>query len=273
MPRAFCLIRSEPCYRRDAFEAGLRAAGYEVHGALRGGVIRHDDVLVIWNRYGRFARDADAFEQGGARVVVAENGIFGRAWCGEHFYSLALRVPAAVGGEFVAGEAARWDSWGVKNFELRNVGDEVIVLAQRGIGPPGKAQPPGWHLRAAEILRRSTHRKIRIREHPGERQAAVPLEADLARAHCVVTWASGAALKALLMGVPVFNGFSGWCGAAAAAAFGDDIEQPNRRNPLPVLRRIAWSTWTVQEIATGLPFARLLSKSAFTESRTTIAAR
>lgn len=272
MPRAFCLIRSEPCYRRDAFEAGLRAAGYEVSGAPRGGVIRHDDVLVIWNRYGRFAREADAFEQAGARVVVAENGIFGREWNGSHFYSIALHVPASIGGGFTAGDASRWDSWGVKNCELRNVGDEVIVLAQRGIGPPGKAQPPGWHMRMAEILRRSTNRKIRIREHPGEK-AALPLDIDLANAHCVVTWASGAALKALLLGVPVFNGFSGWCGADAAAPIGNDIEHPNRRDPLPVLRRIAWCTWTVQEIATGQPFVRLLSPSAYTEFRTITAAR
>lgn len=263
------MIRGEPHYRRWAFEQGLRAEGFEIHGQCRT-TPRSDDILVIWNRYGRFNADAEAFEHAGARVIVAENGLFGRDWRGQHWYSLALGVPAAGGGVFEDHGPARWDSWGVEICEWRNTGKEVIVLAQRGIGPVGIAQPGWWHQRAAEQLRKTTNRNVRIREHPGEKPST-PLEEDLRDAHAVVTWASGAALKALLLGVPVFHGFSGWCGAEASAPFGTNIEQPSRPDRLPILRRLAWSTWTTDEIATGQPFANLLG-SGSTGSRSTTAA-
>lgn len=256
MPKAFCLIRGEPHYRRWAFERGLEAAGFQVHGSPRA-VPSPEDILVIWNRYGQFARHATDFERIGARVVVAENGLWGRDWRGGHWYSLALGVHAAVGGPFKAMGPQRWDSWGVECCEWRNVGREVIVLAQRGIGPTGRAQPHGWHRQAAEKLRHQTNRPVRIREHPGENPAK-PLEEDLADAHCVVTWASGAALKALLLGVPVFYGLHDWCGAPMAAPFGTPIEQPFRGPRLPTLRQLAWSTWNTDEIATGQPFVNLL---------------
>lgn len=256
MSKAFCLIRGEPHYRREAFERGLAAVGYEVHGAPRVAPTP-EDVLIIWNRYGQFARHADTFERAGARVIVAENGLWGRDWRGGHWYSLALGEPAAIGGQFVAYAPGRWDSWGVECCEWRNSGREVIVAAQRGIGPPGAAQPHGWHRQAAEKLRHQTNRTIRIREHPGE-GPAIPLEQDLAQAHCVVTWGSGAALKALLLGIPVFYGFPRWCGAPMAAPIGAPLEQPNRPDRLPTLRRLAWSTWNTDEIASGQPFENLL---------------
>lgn len=266
MPRAFLQIRQEPVYRRWAFERGLRAIGYEIHGRARGPINR-DDVLVIWNRYGLWASQAADFERASARVLVAENGVFGRDWRGAHWYSLALHAPAAVGGTFVEMQSDRWDSFGVDICGWRNGGEEVIVLAQRGIGPPGLAQPAGWDRTAAESLRRATSRPVRIREHPGERPC-VPLEVDLQRAHCVVTWASNAALKALLLGIPVFNGCPHWCGADAAAPFGRDLEQPKRADRLATFRRLAWSSFRTDELETGEPFAGLLGSRSIASRST-----
>lgn len=269
MPKAFCLIRSEPHYRRWAFERGLTAAGFEVHGAPRA-TPTSQDILVIWNRYGPYASHAQAFERVGARVIVAENGLFGRDWRGGHWYSLAHTFPAAYGGGFPHFGAGRWDSWGVECCEWRNPGREVIVLAQRGIGPPGIASPANWHRDAAERLRQLTNRTIRIREHPGERPA-VPLQTDLQDAHAVVTWASGAALKAILMGVPCYYGSEHWCGKQMAQPFGSDMEKPWQPERLQTLRRLAWSTWNTDEIATGQPFVNLLGWGS-TESPSTTAA-
>lgn len=271
MPRAFCLIRGEPVYRRWAFEAGLKAAGFEVHGAARAPPNR-DDVLVIWNRYGRFQTEAQAFERAGARVIVAENGVFGRDWRGAHWYSIARNFPAAVGGGYFHGGPERWDSWSVELCGWRNSGKEVIVLGQRGIGPTGAASPTDWHRHAVERLRRLTSRPIRVRSHPGE-GVAKELEEDLAEAHCVVTWASNAALKAVLLGVPVFYDFGGWCGLELGQMLAPttNIEQPARTDRLSALRRLAWTTYNTDEIATGEPFVNLLG-SRSTASPSTIAA-
>lgn len=252
------MIRHDPHYRREAFNAGLQACGYEVHGPPREQPGK-EDILVIWNRYGPWERAAAMFDRVGARVICCENGLMGRDWRGDrhHWYSLALDIPAAGGGRFPAGGPERWEKWGVTLCEWRKPGKEVIVLAQRGIGPPGIAQPPGWHRRVAERLQQATKRPVRIREHPGE-HAAAPLEDDLRDAYCCVTWASGAALKALVFGVPVFFGHQKWIGAGAGQLLGKSIEYPYLQSRLPMFERLAWSTWNTEEIATGLPFRRLL---------------
>lgn len=262
MPRAFCLIRNEPHYRRFAFERGLSAIGYEIHGPPHGSITR-DDVLLIWNRYGRYDAMARDFETRGARVIVAENGLLGRDWRNQHWYCLALSAPAAVGGIFPAGSASRWQSWNVEICGWRNGGSEVIVLAQRGIGPPGTSQPPGWHDQIAINLRKLLpEKKVRIRDHPGERPC-MPLEHDLRNAAAVVTWASGAALKALLWGIPCYYGLPRWIGASAARPLATLSQAPTWPDRATMFHALAWSTWTVEELAGGQPFERLLG-SRFT---------
>ncbi len=263
MRRAFLLIRHEPHYRRDAFEAGLRACGYEIHGAPRGGNMGPGDVLVIWNRYGHYHALACMAEQAGVRVIVAENGPLGRDWRGDHWYSVVLGNPAG-GGAWVYGGAARWDGWGVELCEWRKTGREVIVLGQRGIGPPGIRQPDNWHREAAARFHLDRLGPVRIREHPGE-HPAVPLEQDLANALCVVTWSSAAAIKALLWGIPVLYGYERWVMKDAAVslhAFADPATRISREclNParLPAFRALAWTMWTTREIAAGDPLRALL---------------
>ncbi len=256
--RAHLLIRSEPGYRRDSFAAGLCAAGFEIAGEPRAPP-SPSDLLVIWNRYSRYHDTALKFEAAGARVVVAENGPLGRDWRGQAWYSIVEGAPAGA-GRWLDGGPTRWEGLDVDICEWRKGGREVIVLAQRGIGPPGVRQPDGWHLKAAERFRSAGFR-VRVREHPGERQPVRSLEQDLEDARFVVTWASGAAIKALIWGVPVVYGFSQWIGAAAAmpidsAPKGCDWEPPEV-DRLPALHRLAWSMWQTREIAAGLPFQAL----------------
>lgn len=256
MPRAHLLIRHEPHYRRFAFEAGLQACGYAIAGEPRE-TPRRDDVLVIWNRYGRNHATATRFEAVGARVIVAENGGLGRDWRGDHWYSLTLTNPLAS-GTWPSSGAERWESFGETLCAWRKSGSECIVLAQRGIGPPGVAQPAGWHQSIARTLK-SSHWLARIREHPGERQAK-PLAADLGHALAVVTWASGAALKALAWGIPVIYGLDSWIGAECGLPirqFQGDLSRPDR---LPFFHRLAWATWRTSEICRGEPFRRLLDR-------------
>ena len=276
-PFAYVMIRAEPQYRADAFRQGLRAAGFQIAGAPRVQPPNPDDVLVIWNRYGRFNHHAEVFERAGARVIVAENGCLGRDAPGGPWYSVTLTNPLA-GGDWPAPQSEpvpRWDAisrhLGAEICEWRKGGNEIIILAQRGIGPPGVRQPDGWHRRTAEQLRAHGHR-VRIREHPGENKPAVELIDDLRNARAVVTWASGAAFKALLWGVPVFYGCGKWVGRDAAMPLfleGNPKLEITWRARLPTFQRLAWSQWRIPEIAAGLPFRLLLSRSS--ESGTTTA--
>lgn len=255
MPRAYCLIRGHPVYRVDSFVEGLQHAGYSVTREYHG-VVHGDDVLVIWNRYGQYNHIARLFELKGAKVLIAENGYLGRDWREQHWYALARNAHNGAGTWHV-GDASRWDSLGVELAPWRHGGAEVVVLATRHIGIDSIAEPRGWAERTAETLARTYRVAVRVRAHPGE-GACVPLAQDLSRAMCVVSWGSGAALKAILWGVPAFYGFDRWIGAGAAAPLADFPDRPFMGDRLPMLRRLAWAQWTTEEIASGEPFKCLL---------------
>lgn len=255
--RAFLLIRADPWYRRESFERGLKALGFEIHGPPRDSP-RPGDVLVIWNRYGRYHALALQFEQAGCHVIVAENGALGRDWLGDHWYTLTLNAPGCA-GRFDYGGPERWDSLGVNICEWRKNATQVIILGQRGIGPPGVAMPMNWDRQQLEKFK-GGHPTARIREHPGEKRAK-PLEDDLAAAGLVVAWSSAAALKALLWGIPVVHGLRAWIGREAALHV--DRASPEalaeRRDRLPTFRALGWTMWRTREIETGEPFRRLLA--------------
>lgn len=252
--RAFVLIRQDPLYRREAFEQGLRTLGYDIHGIPRDR-FRSSDVLLIWNRYGDGARYAAEADAAGATVIVAENGYLGRDWRGGHWYALARDYHNGA-GDYRPGGPERWESWNVPMAPWRRSGEEIIVLQTRGIGPTDIAEPQGWSAQQFEYIKAHTSFPVRMRMHPGE-TPCVDLEYDLKDAAAVVTWGSGAALKALLWGIPVFYGFSRWIGADAAQFWERRIEFHTRCR-LSTFQNLAWSVWNTDEIATGMPIARLL---------------
>jgi len=116
-----------------------------------------------------------------------------------------------------------------------------VILAQRGIGAAPTAMPRSWPQEA------QARYSGRIRHHPGTRSTTALMD-DLAHCGRVVTWGSGAAIKALLWGIPVVSEMPDWIG-----------EQNNTdEGRLAMLRRLAWAQWTMDEISEGVPFRCLL---------------
>ena len=257
---AYCLIRSQPDYRREAFAAGLEAAGYQCrfHPPT---AYKPDDVLLIWNRYANNDVYAQRMNAAGGTVLVAENGYLGRDWRGEHWYALAMDRHNGAGDWYVGG-AHRWHDLNVGMDSWRKEGDHVLVLLQRGIGVAPVAQPATWERDLRKELPKLTPRPIKWRGHPGEKKSHETLYDDLRGAHCVVTWGSGGALKALTVGVPVFYGFTQWIGAGAGLPIGHDIERPllDDAARLAMFERLAWAMWSTDELATGYPFECLTKK-------------
>lgn len=256
--RAFVALRTDPHYRRDAFVAGLEALGY----AVMFGVSMTPgprDVLVAWNRYGPVDKAATIFERRGLPVLIAENGYLGNDVAGDRWYAIS-RSQHNGAGRWPAGDATRWDSLGVQCAPWREGGDEIVVLPQRGIGPDGVAMPIAWAMAAEAQLATMTRRRVRVRPHPGT-MPTLSVEEDIAGAWAVVTWGSGAALKALVAGVPVFHAMALWIGAPAARPFWSaDIERPLRDDAarLAMLRRMVWAQWRLSEIRSGAAFRALL---------------
>lgn len=260
MARAWCLIREQPHYRREAFVAGLCAAGYAVASG-NPNAIAAEDVVVIWNRYGSAEVVAQRAEAAGARVIVAENGYLGSDAAGRQFYALALGAHNG-GGKWPADDGARWRALGIELAPWQEAGGHVLVCPNRPFGQRGFEMPQDWAERAVQRLRTRTTREVRLRAHPGNWQTEppkVPLAADLEGAHAMVIWASSAGVHALLAGVPVIYEAPWWILARSAGRDWREVDAPPRLDRLKGFQRLACAQWTVEEIASGEPFRQLLA--------------
>lgn len=241
-------------YRRECFLSGLASCGYEVDQPPKREP-EPQDVLLVWNRHGLNEGHADRYERAGARVIVAENGFIGADEHGNQLYALALRHHLGA-GEWAQGPEDRWSPLKVSLRQWRKDGREIIVLPQRGIGPKGVAMPAGWTEDVVTRLKQVTARPIRVRNHPGASRTD-PWD-DLQDAWAAVTWASGAGIKAICHGVPVFHELPQWIGSLSARFGISQIEEPYLGDRLPMLERLAHAQYSIQQISSGEPFRRLL---------------
>jgi hypothetical protein len=237
--RAWLNLRHNVPERIEAFTAGLKRLGYGVEHQLTMEP-EAGDVMLSWNRFGQNDRVAEEFERRGCTVLIAENAYTGNEFAGARWYALG-RSQHNGAGTWSVGGPERWDSLGVELEPWREGGDEIVILPQRGMGPPGVAMPSHWTAQAVRAC------GGRIRPHPGTRRC-VPLRDDLARARCVWTWGSGAAIKALLWGIPAHSDFRQWIGK-------QDNTDAGR---LAMFRRLIWAQATLAEIASGEALARVL---------------
>lgn len=259
-------IRPQPHYRREAFELGLRRAGFLIGDAHDAETITpgRQDILVAWNR----TPVEQAWEQRGGRVIVAENGYCGQDAEGHQLYALALHGHNGS-GKWPQGGPERWAALGLELKPWRQGGEHIVIRGQRGIGASSMASPPQWHVTASrDLMRLAPHRRQVIQEHPGKpacdpRVAADIIEA-LRGAHAMCIWSSAAGVRALLEGVPVFYAAPHWiCEDAAVRGVGN-VERPKTDDAarLAALQRLAWAQWSTAEIATGEPFVRLIEETA-----------
>ncbi len=257
--RAYCALRADPWYRKEAFISGLRTVGCEIVNSPNPAP---GNLLLIWNRYGQWDELATRYERAGGLVIVAENGYLGRDAKGGPWYSLAFNRHNGCGTW--PETAGRFEKLGITFAPWRSEGRHVVILASRSIGVDPYREPPGWSQRIR------TDRKIIFRMHPGSQgnneasdsPNAKSLEKDLANAWACITWGSGAAIKALVSGVPVFHGLKGWIAEDASKLWPADIEQPFLGDRRPAFERIAQSVWTLEEINGGVPFQRLIIGSS-----------
>lgn len=252
MPRATCLFRNTDYYRGDQFREGLRRHGFSIeHEWIRRP--EPGDLLLLWNRSRGMGAIADIYERAGARVLIAENGYLGQPPGGGKFYALALDHHNGAGRWYV-GDAPRFE---IPEQPWRSSGSHVLVLPQRGIGARGVAMPQNWLGHVRKRLASITDRPIQIRMHPGASKAdPTP---DFRGCHCAVTWGSGAGIKALQAGIPVFHELEKWIGSAAATRLGRNIESCDTPSREELWRRISWAQWSLEEVGSGEAFDRLLN--------------
>ena len=244
--RAVIRINDSANYLLECWRTGLTNAGYTIVPGIDNP--QSDDVLVLWNRSIRDEEMAQRFEAAGALVLVAENGYLGKKWNGKKWFALSVGHHNGGGTFPVALGESRMRKHGFVIAPWRVGGSEIIALPQRGIGEPGVAMPKWWACPTWTT---------RIRPHKGIRET-IELEDDLRDAKAVVTWGSGAAIRALAMGIPVFYDYHKWIGHQG----GTHISKANPIDPQHGDRQAAFEAvfaamWTDEEVATGEPFEEL----------------
>ena len=238
MKRAFLHLRHIVSERRKAFSDGLERFGFTVVHGLDGPT-GTQDLLCVWNRIGASDRVAKEYEARGLTVIVAENAAWGNGFLGRKWISLA-KDRHNTAGMFLAGGSERWDALGVELAPWRTEG-ETVILPQRGIGSPPTVMPANWAKSAYQ------RHGGRVRPHPGRNQAK-PLADDLAKCGRVVTWGSGAAIQALMIGIPVISEMPDWIGA----------QSNTDEDRLRMFRELAWAQWELREIESGEAFEGFL---------------
>lgn len=220
--------------RAKAFTAGLDRLGYQVE---KGVTLKPGDadILVTWNRIGIGRSAADAFERYGRPVLVAENATWGNDFLGRRWLTICRNVHNIAHRYLYQGSNDRWDRLGVELRPWRTEG-ETVILPQRGIG--SNPMPADWLARQVG----------RVRPHPGQSPNPIPLLVDLKNTAKVITWGSGAAVKAAMEGIKVESHLLKWIGEQGNTDWGRT----------QMLRRLAWAQWTIQEIEDGSAFDRLL---------------
>lgn len=242
--KAWLNLRHPDSHRAEAFTTGLKRLGYAVEQGctLRPG---DRDIMVSWNRIREAGPAADAFEAAGRPVLITENASWGNGFAGESWVTMAKSFHN-VAGQFPMGGPERWDRLRVDLWDMRRAGEaysETVILPSRGIGPVQTKMPTNW-LPQIQAL----YPKARTRIHPGRHEPQVPLEHDLLKAKTVITWGSGAAIKAAMLGIKVFADLPRWIGQS------DNTE----KGRLQMFRDLAWAQWRLDEIRRGDAFRWLL---------------
>jgi hypothetical protein len=260
--RAYLGVREAPVYRRDAFIAGLKACGYDVHiGPPQ--TFDEKTLFVCWNRYMENHNLCERMEAAGGSVLIAENGYLTQGGGSPH--RMPIREWFALARSYhnddkvvPDGDASRWNTLGVELQPRRADGKHILVCPNRNFGTPGRFMPYNWADDVAARLRAITKRPIRIRPHPGNHAPAKPLAEDLDGAWCTVIWTSSAGVHSLVAGVPVICEAPFWICKSAAGRVGE-IDAPAMPDRLPAMQRLAWANWSLAEIQSGEAFTCLLN--------------
>jgi hypothetical protein len=154
-----------------------------------------------------------------------------------------------------------WERYKAQAIEVRpwTTGGHIVVVEQSEHFLRLSGGGAGWLDRTVAELQRHTDRPLRIRRwNRAKDKAAKSLRIDLKGAHALVTWASAAAVEALLAGVPVY-------------VMGQSAAQPMASGPLSAIEkplrpegREAWaaglanSHWTLSELREGMAWRRLI---------------
>jgi hypothetical protein len=267
---------SEPVF--DAFEHSLRQAGHTIeHDSM------HSDVAVIWSVLfnGRMSSNRPIYEyytRTGKKVIVLEVGGIKRGTTWKVGLNGINRD--AFWGD-TGNDDSRARSLGLGLNPWRKDGEYILICGQHDKSLQWRNMPSmsQWIIDTIETIQKHSKRPIIFRPHPRcplphiehefknvKRQepkhiAGTYDDFDMAfdDIYCTVSWSSNPGIHSVINGVPAFVGPS----SLAYDVAGHDINlinYPQTPDRTQWLNDYAWTEYTVEEIAAGLPLKRLTPK-------------
>ena len=266
----------------DSVIKGFRAIGYPVK--KKNTFTLHTETgdtycsWTLWDK-GRRRKVADQAWQDTATPTLC----FERGWLRKHDgFQIAWRVGNTTGfngcGRFPIGNKERWDSWGIEIKPWRTTGDHILICGNKGDSYKGKLtylinHDHNWPDHIIGEIRKRTDRPIWYRPHPKGGQECIPtrnlpdrlidpmaesLDESLSGAWCCVVHASSSASEAIVAGIPVIYTAQGIMLADCAGDSLDMIGKPPMPEREKHLYNCTGAQWSLDEIATGYPFQRLM---------------
>jgi hypothetical protein len=128
----------------------------------------------------------------------------------------------------------------------RREGDKILIAHTLPDYWDLRGLPRDWSFHLAERLRHITRRPIVVRD----KESKVPLDRELAGAHCLMTHGSIAAVEAAIMGYPVFVDISSAAAPVGSTDF-EAIERPVYPERQRWLCSLAYSQFNESELCNG----------------------
>lgn len=269
-------LNSKPVF--EAFEHSLRAAGHTVAESDM-----HSDVAVIWSVlfHGRMTGNKpiwDYYTRTGRKVVVLEVGGIKRGTT----WKVGLN---GINRDAYFGETGNNDDranmLGLELKPWRKDGEYILICGQhdKSLQWRNQTSMSNWFLQTYDEIRAHTDRPIIFRPHP---RCRLPyIESGLKYVYrqeprhiegtyddfdmlfdniwATISWSSNPGVHSVINGVPAFVGPSSLA-YDVAGHYLQHIEHPTTPHRQQWLNDYAWTEFTVEEIAQGIPLERLTKR-------------
>lgn len=166
----------------------------------------------------------------------------------------------------------------ITSMPWSNIGRDILICLQRSdshqwVGMPSTG---AWLESVIRTVRNHTDRSIIVRPHPREKvkfsypgvTLQIPkkisgtyddFDFDTKKIWSVINWNSGPGIQSVLAGIPAFVGPHSLAAPVANLDL-SSIETPRKPDRDQWLNDLCYTEWTVEELATGKPVARLLDQ-------------
>jgi hypothetical protein len=266
-------LNSKPVF--DAFARGAQSLGHDV---VWNDPVSDVDVIwsVLWN--GRMAKNKDIWERNLAQskptLVLEVGGIKrGTTW---KVGLNGINRDATWGP--IGNDDSRANSLGLKLKDWNTSGEYILIAGQHDKSLQWQNMPrmSQWVMQTIETIQRHSKRPILFRPHPRCRLDAIEtqyknvyrqeprqlpgtyddFDMQFKNIWATVSWSSNPGIHSILNGIPAFTGPSSLAYTVANNDFAL-IENPIRPDRQQWLNDYAWTEFTVEEIAQGIPLKRL----------------